>query len=131
MTRILVTGSREWPSTYDALEVIFHTIDKHCELSWTYPEVIHGMSDKGGVDAYVHAYCRGAGYGVTPYEAKPSDGRTYCIAKDYAKRNRAMVDSNPDLVLAFFLQGAGNRGTQMTVDMAKRAGIRVEEIWYG
>lgn len=39
-------------------------------------------------------------------------------------RNNVMLDQHPDLVLAF--QRAGSRGTQYTVDEARRRGIPVE-----
>lgn len=42
-------------------------------------------------------------------------------------RNRAMVDSGADLCLAFYKQGAGNRGTKDCVRRAKIAGIPVIE----
>lgn len=39
-------------------------------------------------------------------------------------RNRAMLDLGPDLVIAF--QRDGSRGTQHTIDEARRRGISVE-----
>jgi len=39
-------------------------------------------------------------------------------------RNRAMLDLRPDLVIAF--QRNGSRGTQNTIDEARRRGIDVE-----
>ena len=129
MTKVLITGSRDWPPTASAMEVIFVAIDKYLELSWDAPEMIVGMSPAGGVDAYAYAYGMGVGYMVHPVPAEPSDGRTKLYPRDFAIRNKKMVDMKPDIVLAFFLTGAKNSGTQMTVDMAVKAGIKVEDIW--
>src|SRR5579859_2100045 len=129
MTKILITGSREWPPTIDALEVIFKAIDKHLEPSWDAPEMIVGMSDKGGVDTFSYAYAMGCGYGVIPVPAKPSNGR-FCVPRDYAIRNQRMVDMMPDAMLAFFYRGAENKGTQMTVEMAEKAGLYIERYYW-
>lgn len=52
------------------------------------------------------------------------DGR----AKAGPLRNRAMLDLNPDVVLAFLKDGAGNVGTTDTMSEAKRRGIPVKEF---
>jgi hypothetical protein len=110
--------------------VIFDILDEYMEDSWHYPMVLHGESPKGGVDAYVAAYCMGAGWGVQGFPPKPSGGRSHVIAKDFYIRNQAMIDEKPDCVLAFFLKGAQNKGTSMTVKLAEKAGIPVEIIWF-
>lgn len=129
-----MTGSREWPPTADALEVIFVAIDSWLELSWTEPEMIVGMSPEGGVDTFAYAYAMGCGYGVIPVPAEVSEGYTRPQPWQFARRNQKMVDMAPDGVLAFFVGDRDdprkNRGTRMTVEMAKKAGIRVEEyVW--
>lgn len=43
-------------------------------------------------------------------------------------RNQAMVDSGADVCLAFYKQGAGNRGTSDCVTRARAAGIPVKEF---
>jgi hypothetical protein len=132
MTKILVTGSREWPPTVDALEVIFESLDDYLEDSWDLPEMIVGMSPEGGVNTFAYAYAVGCGYGVIPVPAEVSEGRTRPLPWQFAKRNQKMVDMAPDVVLAFFVVGAANKGTQMTVDMAEKAGIKVERhYWNG
>lgn len=45
------------------------------------------------------------------------------------KRNERMVDSGVDLCLAFFKNGAGNRGTKHCSDLARKRGIKVMEVW--
>jgi hypothetical protein len=109
--------------------VIFSYIDKYLADSADPPQLWHGECPQGGVDAYAAAYGRGAGYFVRPFPAKPSDGRTQLYPRDFATRNQLMVDKKPDIVVGFFLTGAKNRGTRMTVDMAKIAGIPKEEVW--
>lgn len=41
-------------------------------------------------------------------------------------RNSAMLELNPDVVLAFYKTGAANKGTQNTVDQATALGIPVK-----
>lgn len=48
----------------------------------------------------------------------------YCRRAGY-RRNAAMIAEGPDLVLGFFREGATNRGTSMTVKLARAAGITV------
>jgi len=52
-------------------------------------------------------------------------GTTYCPSAGH-RRNQAMVDSRPDLVLAFPLPGS--RGTWDAVCRARKAGIDVEVV---
>lgn len=132
-TKVLVTGSREWPPTCEALEIIFRAIDKHCEDAWHMPEVIIGMSPGGGVDTFAYAYCEGAGYPTTPVPAKPTEGHTRIWPKDYAIRNQKMVDMQPDVVLAFITgkdDPLQSRGTKMTVEMAEKAGLYIERYYW-
>jgi hypothetical protein len=124
--KILITGSRDWPAS--KMQAIFFYLDKFRDAGLKV-ELLHGECPVGGVDAYCAAYGHGAGWNVRAFPPRPSDGRTELYPKDYAIRNQAMVDEMPDLVLAFFLHGAGNRGTKMTVDMAVRKKLYVEEIW--
>jgi len=122
--KILVTGSRDCPPS--KMGDIFYYLDKFRNAGLEV-ELLHGECPLGGVDAYCAAYGYGAGWNVRPFPPKPSNGRTELVPRDYAIRNQKMVDENPDVVLAFFLNGAGNRGTQMTVDMARKKNLYVEE----
>ena len=130
MTILAVTGSRKWPPTAHAMGVIFRYIDYYIELSWDAPELWHGECPEGGVDAYAAAYAYGAGYGVRGFPPVPSDGRTQLYPRDFAIRNQKMIDAGPDILVAFFMPGEKNAGTQMTLDMAKRAGIATKEVLY-
>lgn len=58
-------------------------------------------------------------------------GQKKCKMAGY-RRNREMADLlNPetDIVVAIKKRGAGNRGTQMMIDLCKKRGLRVEEFW--
>lgn len=116
--KILVTGSRDWPMAGEKSWVISRILELFSNLTSEPVELWHGECPYGGVDALSAAYGESVGWIVRSFPPKPSDGHTELRAKDYAKRNRAMVDSGPDLVLAFFLNRAGNRGTAMTYGMA-------------
>lgn len=120
--KICVTGSREWPMTGEKSWVIsrlLDTIERMGNKSSQQVELWQGECPYGGVDALSAAYGESRGWIVRSFPPKPSNGHTELRAMDYAKRNRAMVDAGPDVVVAFFLNGAGNRGTQMTYDMSK------------
>lgn len=124
MINIVVTGSRDWPIDkapviWEALEQIWFKLCVGLE-SWETPEIEfhHGECPYGGADLIGASWAHGAGWKVTPHPPVKREGWAY------AKRNQEMIDLNPDYVVACFLEGAGNRGTQMTVDMAIRAGLK-------
>ena len=127
--RILVTGSRDWPMAGDKPLVIFRYLDTFNRNIREVIELWHGDCPVGGVDALAAAYGHGAGWLVRPFPPKPAEGRTTIYPRDYAVRNQLMVDGRPNIVLAFFLHGAKNKGTRMTLDMAIAANLPYEEIW--
>ena len=121
MTIIVITGSRDWPIQkapliWDALQKLQerHEDDWH----WTPMELHHGDCPYGGADLIGASWAAGAGWEVIPHP--PIEQRGWA----YAKRNQEMIDLNPDHVVACFLEGSGNRGTQMTYDMAVAAGLK-------
>ena len=135
--KILVTGSREWPPTYDALEAISSILEEYVVITehdfgvdYAPVEMINGMSDQGGVDTYCYMWARGIGWPVDPCPAEVSPGHSRPLPWQYAKRNKLMVDKLPDIVLAFYVEGARNRGTQMTVEMAEAKGIPVRKFHF-
>ena len=83
--------------------------------------LLNGECPYGGADLIVSSWAAGAGWEVEGFPSEADAGWAY------AKRNQAMVDRKPDLFLFFFKKGAGNRGTKMTRDMAKKAGLNVRE----
>lgn len=121
MTIIVITGSRDWPIgkaplIWDALQKLqdSHENDWH----WSPMEFHHGDCPYGGADLIGASWAAGAGWEVIPHP--PIEQRGWA----YAKRNQEMIDLEPDHVVACFLEGAGNRGTQMTYDMAVNAGLK-------
>lgn len=121
MTLVVITGSRDWPMAkahliWDALRKLekAHENDWH----WSPMELHHGECPFGGADLIGASWATGADWKVIPHPPLKQQGWAY------AKRNQEMIDLNPDYVVACFLEGAGNRGTQMTYDMAVRAGLK-------
>ena len=77
-----------------------------------------------GADAQADAWARAHARLVEPH---PADWKAFGHAAG-PMRNQAMVDSKPDLVLAFYTPGrehSRSRGTSMTVRMAHVAGLPV------
>lgn len=120
MTRILVTGSRDLTDTdlvHDALSEAFERYDGDVV-------VIHGGAR--GADRMAGAWARlMKRYGVKEAVFN-ADWRTNGRAAGPI-RNQQMIDSKPDVVLAFYMEGAGNVGTSDCVKRARLAGLRVIE----
>lgn len=109
---VLVCGSRGWTDK-DAIAA---------ELAEfvSYPEVrvLHG--DARGADRLARDVAAFYGYDVRAF---PADWETHGKRAGIL-RNLAMLDEKPDLVLAF--QVNESRGTQHTIDEARRRGIHVK-----
>ena len=108
--RVLVCGSRDWID-YPAIR------DRLARLG---PDtvVVHGAAlgaDAMGVKAASTLGMRTEGY---PADWRGKGRRAGIL------RNLAMLDTKPDLVLAFQINGS--RGTQFTIDEARKRGIPVE-----
>jgi hypothetical protein len=115
--KVLVCGSRDWTDP----EPIRARLQRIIEL-WPWdldePTVIHG--DARGADTLAAGIALDLGFWV---EAFPADWQTHGRRAGYL-RNLLMLDQAPDLVLAF--QRNGSRGTQHTIDQARKRGIPVE-----
>jgi len=116
--RVLVCGSRDWGDA-EAIE------RELC--GWPVGTVVvHGAASRKvrgveqSADMLADRIARAYGYRVEPFPAdwKAEPRRAGIL------RNLAMLDTGPDLVLAF--QRNGSRGTQHTIDEARRRGIPVE-----
>ena len=108
--KVLVCGSRDWPSPRRIRDRL-RDLPKGVTI-------MHG--DARGADKQADVIARG--YGM-PVEVFPADWRGQGKRAGYL-RNLAMLDQKPDLVLAF--QRNGSRGTQHTIDEARKRGIPVE-----
>jgi hypothetical protein len=138
--RILVTGSRE----FDAAPLLAYRLGLAVGYGLTrgmQVTVMHGACDTGAdklADGLARAH---EGITVDPRpagwkapcrpECKPGhrktrrDGSDYCpAAGNY--RNQEMVDTHPDVVLAFYKRGAANIGTSDCVRRAKASAILVQ-----
>ena len=109
--KVLVCGSRDWTDA----DVIANRL---ADLAPDYPVVLHGGAR--GADLLADGICSVFGYEV---QAFPADWRKHGKRAGIL-RNLAMLDEQPDLVIAF--QRNGSRGTQHTIDEARRRGIPVE-----
>jgi len=106
--KVLVCGSRHWLESqpiYDRLKELKPDL------------VIHG--DARGADRIAARVAEELGIRTQAFPADWSLGK-----RAGPKRNLEMLDQNPDLVLAFQLDNS--RGTQHTIDNAKKREIPVE-----
>ena len=109
--RILVCGSRDWGDPF----AIEDALAKHVAADTT---ILHGAAR--GADLMAAAIADQFGLETQPF---PADWEKHGKAAGVI-RNLAMLDAAPDLVIAF--QRNGSRGTQGTIDEARRRGIPVE-----
>lgn len=115
--RVLVTGGRYYGEESDEGAAIFHALNQqHVKRPIT--AVIHGCAQ--GVDAKADIW---ASLNGIPRDRFPADWLKHG-KRAGPLRNQAMVDSKPDLVVAF----PGGRGTADCVQRAKMAGIPVIEV---
>jgi hypothetical protein len=63
---------------------------------------------------------------IKSIEVYPAQWDKYGKSAGY-KRNRQMIDSGVDLVIAFW--DGGSKGTEHTMDLAKRCGIKVQSYF--
>lgn len=117
--KVLVCGSRDWGD----FDTIFNALS--CLPGEGTVRIIHGAASrvlKGheqSADMLANSAASQLGFHVQRFPADWSRGR-----RAGPERNRRMLDQQPDLVLAF--QRNGSRGTQDTIDEARRRGIPVE-----
>lgn len=119
--RILVTGSRTWPSPELILAQLRRTVEIF-EVPSGYT-LIHG--DAPGADtmaAWAAEEVRKEDGIDIEIEAYPADWETYGHAAG-PKRNKEMVDLGADICLAF--QHKNSKGTANCIEKATEAGILV------
>jgi hypothetical protein len=111
--KVLVCGSRDWPYPMAVTERILDLAEAH-------PDAL-----------VIHGGCRGADMRVEgaamvcnlQTKVFPAEWRRFG-RKAGPLRNLQMLDEKPDLVIAF--QCNGSRGTQHTINEARKRGIPVE-----
>jgi len=123
--RLMVTGCRQATNNdYKAVARVLDQIHSDQPVS----ELIHGAcghidSEPGkyrGIDGLADQWAKERGILPTPY---PADWPFYGNGAGPI-RNQQMVDTKPDLVIAFY----GGKGTADAVAKAKAAGITVREF---
>jgi hypothetical protein len=112
--KVLVCGSREWRDGSLVRKRLFEI----AESSEVEPTLLHG--DAQGADRIAAGFALGFGYLVRPF---PANWKRYGKRAGFL-RNVAMLEQKPDLVLAFQINNS--RGTQHTIDEARKRGIPVE-----
>jgi hypothetical protein len=115
--RVLVCGSRDWRDANAIQRALIRVVRRVKPLGGRVV-VIHG--DARGADRIAAALARGIGLEVIAF---PADWSTHGRRAGFL-RNLEMLDQRPDLVIAF--QRNGSRGTQHTIDEARKRGIPVE-----
>lgn len=113
--RVLVCGSRT--ATKKHVDVIFRELDD-LPADTT---IVHGAA--AGVDNMAAGIAKGLGLRV---EAHPAQWDLYGRSAG-PRRNREMLDSGVDLVIAFW--NGSSPGTRDTIREAERRGIPVKVIW--
>lgn len=121
--RILVTGSREFEDYTTVCEALGTVLARRVAAGDTRPVVVvHGGAR--GADTLAERAARAFGMDV---ERHPADWNAYGKQAGYI-RNAEMVSLGASLCLAFYKQGAGNRGTDHCAKQAETAGIPVRRI---
>jgi hypothetical protein len=120
--RVLVTGSRDWDDyvllTTSLVQVV---IDHAAEHDLTGPidwvTVIHGACPSGA-DNMADNFCRG----VTNWDVErhPADWKRHGKSAGF-RRNAEMVQSRPDICLAFIKKGS--KGSTHCAEQAEKAGV--------
>lgn len=112
--KVLCCGSRSWNDAERIGERIHELPDETI--------VIHGAAR--GADSHAASYALGRGFWIAQVAVHDAHWKRYGQSAGH-RRNSAMLDLGPDLVIAFH---QGTPGTQGTIDEARRRGLEVEVI---
>lgn len=116
MMKVLICGSRDWEDR----NVVLNRVSELWREHGSNVEIIEGGAR--GADSMARAGARMFKLKLTTVQADWDDFG----AAAGPIRNREMLDMGPDLVLAF--QRGDSRGTQDTIDEARKRGIPVEVV---
>ena len=119
--RILVTGSREWGDWRTITGALIQARrDGNPDQAPTV--VVQGCAR--GADFLAAQAARKLGWEV---EDHPADWDRHGKAAGF-RRNAEMVAAGADICLAFYKQGAGNKGTDHCAGLAEKAGIPTRRL---
>ncbi|WP_336246715.1 SLOG family protein [Streptomyces cupreus] len=124
--RVLVTGSRDWP-TEDTVWAALNDVRDEALISGRTLTVVHGACPHGADEQAAH-WCRTArlfALGSVTEEKHPANWRPGGKLDRSAgfRRNAEMVNLGADVCLAFIRNGS--RGASHTAALAEQAGIPV------
>jgi YspA, cpYpsA-related SLOG family len=136
--RILVSGSRNWRYPATIRRVLDETVTAHiADDRCPNVTVIHGGAP--GADRIAGDYAQSRGWNVEVHHADwatcaPGCSKSerhrrvgkrgeYCPTAGH-RRNASMVDSRPDIVVAFWRDHSA--GTSNCLDLAKAAGLLID-----
>jgi hypothetical protein len=119
MKRIIVCGTREWDDA-EVMKWVMRGLRKQASLSVT---LVHGAAR--GADRMAGAYAARYGWDEEPWPA---------LWDRFGKRagfirNQYMADAGADLCIGFLRRDQKNAGTQDMMARARKAGIKVVEVW--
>lgn len=114
--RVIVTGSRDW-NDERAIRLALALVTQYHGHELT---IVHGACPTGA-DAIADRVASEWGGGMK-VERHPADWEKHGKAAGFI-RNKEMVDLGAGLVLAF--QKNKSRGTQHTINLARKAGVEV------
>jgi PD-(D/E)XK nuclease superfamily/YspA, cpYpsA-related SLOG family len=118
--RLLVTGSRNWTDAEAVTTVLDAAITAHPRLTIVHGDCQTGADNIADQWGYFMAKEGGADITVERYPVTAGEWAKYGKAAG-PLRNKIMVDSKPDGVAAFVLDGS--KGATGTVELARAAGI--------
>ena len=128
--RLLITGSRQWTDKTELERVLW--------AQWSNSDgrltIVHGDCPRGA-DRMVREFCErenewaidSTGGPLCVEERHPANWDTHGKSAGF-RRNAEMVSLGADLCIAFVVPGQ-SKGTQHTINLARKAGIPVEEVF--
>lgn len=111
MKRILVTGGRDWMDG----EIVYEALRRETNSG---PSIIIQGGCPTGADNFASIFGK---LNFIPQEIYPADWKKHGRAAG-PRRNQQMVDSGPDICLAFITERS--RGARGTLQMCTKAGIK-------
>lgn len=117
MTIFMVTGSRYWTD----IDTVLNALLVNCEAGDT---MLNGACPTGADEVSDRIWTKIFDF---PIKKFPADWARFGKRASFI-RNSDMVKHRPAFCLAFPLKGYENRGTKMTMELAKKSGIPVIEI---